>query len=88
HNGLIVLESAPAGISLHNFCGARGEQLVHFHASGLRDSPLPLGGGGAPLRSLAVGMCSPHVVVPDPPRLIKSTFRCEAVPSLHLPCCI
>ncbi|XP_037749147.1 proteasome assembly chaperone 4 [Chelonia mydas] len=58
-------EGAPlAGISLHDFCGRAGEQLVHFHAMRLRDSLFLWVGAEPALRSLAVAMCSPHDSIP------------------------
>uniref|UniRef100_A0A8C3FP28 Proteasome assembly chaperone 4 n=1 Tax=Chrysemys picta bellii TaxID=8478 RepID=A0A8C3FP28_CHRPI len=54
----------PGGISLHDFCGRAGEQLVHFHAMRLRDSLFLWVGAEPALRSLAVAMCSPHDSIP------------------------
>ncbi|CAM5091371.1 unnamed protein product [Eretmochelys imbricata] len=54
----------PAGISLHDFCGRAGEQLVHFHAMRLRDSLFLWVGAEPALRSLAVAMCSPYDSIP------------------------
>ncbi|XP_067418714.1 proteasome assembly chaperone 4 [Emydura macquarii macquarii] len=56
--------AAPAGISLHDFCGRVGEQAVHFHAMRLRDSLFLWVGAEPALRSLAVAMCSPHDSIP------------------------
>ncbi|XP_074843841.1 proteasome assembly chaperone 4 isoform X1 [Carettochelys insculpta] len=56
--------TAPPGISLHDFCGRAGEQLVHFHAMRLRDSLFLWVGAEPALRSLAVAMCRPHDSIP------------------------